>query len=84
MHGLTLSRRIGERLIIRLEDGREVVIRLESTTRGRDGGSARLLIQAPRSVQVSREEIAYPRLAAQRQGQRSVDDDGLIGIPFED
>lgn len=49
---LSLGFRYGERLILRTEDGMEIVV----VVTGRQGKTTRLAIEAPRSVCVTREK----------------------------
>jgi len=50
---LTLSRRIGESIILTLEDGQTITVRLDETK----GNQARISIGAPESVKILREEL---------------------------
>jgi carbon storage regulator len=50
---LTLTRRVGETLIIELPDGQEIRV----TVTGLNGSQVRLGTEAPREILVSREEI---------------------------
>ena len=51
---LVLQRKVGERIICRLEDGREIVFLL---VRLCSGQQARIGIEAPRTVTILREEL---------------------------
>jgi sRNA-binding carbon storage regulator CsrA len=55
--GLSLKRKRGERVVIQMTDGREVVI----TVADAQGGAATLEIDAPRDVRVDRSEVYEAR-----------------------
>lgn len=50
---LTLSRRIGESIILYLDNGKTIEVRLDRT----DGSQARISIGAPKDVKILREEL---------------------------
>lgn len=63
---LVLSRKIDEKLVMDLGDGRLVWLTVVNVRRGRfdsDGAQARLGIEAPESVKVWRKEL-WDRIAA--------------------
>jgi carbon storage regulator CsrA len=62
---LVLTRRPGEKIVLRLEDGREIEIVLVETDRGR----VRLGVAAPRTVTVSRGELKQ-RSGAPLEGEK--------------
>jgi sRNA-binding carbon storage regulator CsrA len=55
--GLSLKRKRGERVVIQMTDGREVIV----TVADAQGGAATLEIDAPRDIRVDREEVAAAR-----------------------
>jgi len=50
---LTLSRKEGESIVLTLEDGQTITVRLDET----NGSQARISIGAPDSVKILREEL---------------------------
>lgn len=50
---LVLSRFIGEKIVLRLEDGRELVVAVADVDRGK----VRIGVEAPRSVVIFRSEL---------------------------
>lgn len=57
---LVLGRKCGERVVLRMPDGREVVVTLAETARGADGkGKALLGFDAPADVVIYREELRW-------------------------
>lgn len=54
---LCLSRKIGERIVIRTPEGRQITIFVAAVERGK----VRLGVEAERSVEIYREEILPPK-----------------------
>lgn len=54
---LSLTRKRGQRVILRLEDGRRICVAVGSIRSGTGGRSVNLLFDCPRTISIVREEL---------------------------